>query len=242
MNILVVNDDGIEAEGIKILAKSLIPYGNVFVVAPNKCRSAASHSITFGTISFNSVSVIKGADCYSCSGMPVDCVRLSTSILRKNFDLVFSGINNGLNCGTDIVYSGTVAAAKEAIIEGIPGIAISTDHDSFDIAKNEIDDCIKFIMDNKLYSLDYVLNVNFPTKDFKKSLGYRFTKQGIKSFKTEYMKNNEGSYDVLEDIITFDTDPDCDVSLGRMGYTTFVPVGVDQTNHKFVDKLKEYNK
>lgn len=241
MEILIVNDDGVYAEGIKILANAMIPYGNVTVVAPDQGRSAASHSINMGTICFEEANAIPGISCFACSGMPVDCVRLATSVLKKEFDIVFSGINNGLNCGTDIVYSGTVGAAKEAIIEGIPGVAISTDHGSFDLAKKEIDQVIKYIMDNKLYSLDYVLNVNFPINSFDKSKGYRFTKQGIKSYKTEFMKNNIGSYDVLKDSITFDTDLDTDVSLGILGYITFVPVGVDQTNHKYVNKLKEYD-
>lgn len=242
MEILVVNDDGIYAEGIAILAKSLLPFGNVTVVAPDKGRSAASHSIIFGTITFTLVDAIEGVECYSCSGMPVDCVRLSTSVLNKEFDIVFSGINNGLNCGTDIVYSGTVAAAKEAIIEGIPGVSISSDYGDFTLAKNEIDDLISYIMKHKLYSKEYVLNVNFPPKEHKKSKGYRFTRQGIKSFKSDFMKNNEGSYDCVKETITFDIDPNTDVALGKDGYITFVPVGVDQTNYKFVNLLKEYDK
>lgn len=242
MEILVVNDDGVYAEGIKILANALLPYGNVTVVAPDQGRSAASHAINMGTICFEEANAILGITAYACSGMPVDCVRLATSVLKKEFDIVFSGINNGLNCGTDIVYSGTVGAAKEAIIEGIPGIAVSVDRGAFDIALNEIDEVIKYIMDNKLYSTDYVLNVNFPISSFKKSRGYRFTKQGIKSYKTEFMKNNIGSYDVLKDSVTFDTEPDTDVYLGKEGYITFVPVGVDQTNHKYVGKLREFDK
>lgn len=243
MEILVCNDDGIKAEGIKILALALKPYGNVTVVAPNGGRSAASHSLLlYSVIEFQECNVIEGIKCYAVSGMPADCIRLATSVLHKRFDIVFSGINDGLNCGTDIVYSGTVGAAKEAIIEGIPGIAISTDRGAFSIAKNEIDELIKYIMDNKLYSTDYVLNVNFPTKNFTKSKGYRFTKQGIKSFKTEFIKNNRGSYDVVSDKITYDTDPDTDVVLGRLGYTTFTPVGVDQTYHKYVPILKKYER
>lgn len=243
MEILVVNDDGVFAEGIQILAKALLPYGNVTVVGPDQGRSACSHSILIRqTIEFLSVDAVEGIPCYSCSGMPVDCVRLATSVLKKKFDIVFSGINNGLNCGTDIVYSGTVAGAKEAIIEGIPGVAISTDHGYFDIAIQEIDSLVKYVMENHLYSTDYVLNINFPTKEFHKSKGYRFTKQGIKSFKTEFMKNNKGSYDEFGEVITYDMDEDTDVYLGKKGYITFVPVGVDQTYHKYVNELKSFEK
>ena len=242
MEILVVNDDGYDAEGIKILANALKRFGNVTLVAPSSGRSASSHSIIMKeAILFDNVFVLDGIESYSCSGMPADCVRLSTSVLHKEFDIVFSGINNGLNCGTDIIYSGTVGAAKEAIIEGIPSVAISSDYGDFTLAKNEIDGLLEYIFKNKLYSKDYVLNVNFPVKAYTKSKGYRFTKQGIKSFKTEFMKNNKGSYDVLSDKITYDLDSDTDVSLGKEGYITFVPVGIDQTNHSSLKKLREFN-
>jgi 5'-nucleotidase len=240
MEILVVNDDGVFEIGIKILAEALKKYGNVTVVAPNTGRSAASHSLQIRQqIHFVEVEAIDGILCYACSGTPADCVRLSTSVLKKKFDVVFSGINDGLNCGTDILYSGTVAAAKEGVIEGIPGVAISTDRGCMELAKREIDSVLEYIFKNKLYSLEYVLNVNFPTKRFDHSLGYKFCRQGIKSFKTEFIINNKGSYDECDEKITFDDNKDTDVYLGRHGYTTFVPVGIDQTNHFYLKKLKE---
>ena len=221
MNILVVNDDGVFHQGIKILAQNLMPYGNVYVVAPHRARSAASHSIVLTRpLSFERIDdIIEGAITYQIDGKPVDCVRLATSILDVKFDFVFSGINNGLNLGTDIIYSGTVAAAREGFIEGINSIAISCDR-NFNIVKNEIKDLIKYIFDNKLYSKDYVVNINFPTEEYNTSLGIKYTNQGIKRFKTEYEKNKDGKYIVKEDIITYDKCKDTDVYLASKGYIT----------------------
>ena len=242
MRILVVNDDGINASGILLLASKLKKYGEVIMVAPNEGRSAASHSILLKKpIVFEKINDINGIEAYSCSGMPADCVRLATSVIKKQFDIVFSGINDGLNCGTDIIYSGTVAGAKEAIIEGIPGVSISQDK-NYNLKDYEVEDLLDYIMENKLYSTNYVLNVNFPTNDHERSLGYRFCKQGIKSFKTEFFKNNKGYYDEVNINITYDMDPNTDVYLGKMGYTTFVPVGLDQTNHQFVNILKKFER
>ncbi len=103
--------------------------------------------------------------------MPADCTRLSLSLLNTDFDIVFSGINNGLNVGTDIIYSGTVSAAREAKISGLPAVAISTDFDAFSIVDQELDALLEYIFSNQLYSKDYILNVNFPTKEFTSSKG-----------------------------------------------------------------------
>ena len=139
LNILVVNDDGIKGRGIHILASRLKKYGNVYVVSPDRGRSAASHKVILHKpLTFEKVDVIEGANCYQTSGMPADCVRLANIILDVDFDLVFSGVNDGLNLGTDIIYSGTCAGAREGVIEGIPGVAVSTDFKSFDIVEKEL--------------------------------------------------------------------------------------------------------
>ena len=242
MNILVVNDDGINAIGIDILAHHLMKYGRVVVVAPNQGRSAASHSIVISdSIYFGEANRFSDIKSYEISGTPADCVRLGSSLLNIDFDLVFSGVNDGLNCGTDIFYSGTVAAAREGMILGIPSVAISTDFGSFDIVKNELDDLLKYIFDNKLYSKDYVLNINFPKKTFTKSLGYRFTKQGIKLYKTVFMEVENKKYKERDSKVTIDNDIN-DVTLGEKGYITFVPLGLDQTSHMSLDNLMKYEK
>ncbi len=127
MNILLTNDDGIEAKGIQVLARRLEKDGHaVYVIAPDSNRSAVSHHITM----YN-VNTLKeaGKNRWACSGYPSDCVciGLKSDLFDFKFDLVISGINEGANMGTDIIYSGTCGAARQAILDGLPAIALSVD-------------------------------------------------------------------------------------------------------------------
>ena len=238
MNILVCNDDGIDAYGIELLASKLIKYGNVYVISPDRPRSAASHSIVLHKpIMFSRVDKIPGAICYKTSGVPADCVRLAAGALDVKFDIVFSGCNNGLNLGTDIIYSGTVAGAREAVIQGIPGIAISTDADCFKIVENELDELLSLIFDKRLYSNDYVLNINFPVKGFEASKGFKLCRQGDKIFTCKY-KLEDGLYRDESYPYIFDKNSDTDVYLADLGYITLVPLKIDQTNLEALKNLK----
>lgn len=242
MNILVVNDDGIDALGIKILANHLKKYGNVVVVAPDRVRSASSHSIIIrDSISFIESKKIEGIKAYQISGMPADCVRLGLSLLNVDFDIVFSGINDGLNLATDVFYSGTVGAAREAMFSGLPSVSISTDFNCFDIVNNELDSLLDYVFKNKLYSKEYVLNINFPNKGYNKSLGYRFTKQGIKLYRTTFVEKENSKFIEGHSVLTLDSNKDSDVSLGKEGYITFVPLGLDQTSN-YLGELRKYDK
>lgn len=239
LNILVANDDGINAIGIKILANALKKYGNVTVCAPDSGRSASGHSIILhDTLGFNVVERKDDIDWYVTTGTPADCVRLSIDLIDKEFDIVFSGVNNGLNLGTDIIYSGTVAAAREAQIEFLPAVAISTDFDSFDIVYKELDMVLTKIFEEKLYSKDYVLNINFPTSDYKQSKGFKFCRQGIKRFKTKFVLNAEGRYLNTDNDIVYDTREETDVYQASQGYITLVPLHVEQTCYKALEAFK----
>lgn len=124
MTILLTNDDGFKAEGLAALKKRLLKDGHsVYVMAPSGNRSAVSHGMTFSSLDFCKISENE----WTCSGKPVDCVvaALSSCIFPKKIDVVFSGINAGANIGTDVVYSGTCAAARQAVMMGVPGIALS---------------------------------------------------------------------------------------------------------------------
>lgn len=233
MNFLLVNDDGYNALGINILKKHLKPYGNIYVIAPNVEKSGSSHSFSYcGPFYLTKVCENE----YTLNAFPVDCVRLST-VLDVKFDIVFSGINNGLNLGTDIIYSGTLGAAREALIQKIPSIAISTDRNSFEIVEKEIDDVLKLVFDNKLYSDEYILNINFPTSDFKKSVGYRVAKMGKKIFTTTFKKQND-YYESLFEKVEYDKDTETDVYLSLKGYTTIVPLKLNQTDEEKLETLK----
>lgn len=239
LNILVANDDGIDAIGIKILANKLKKWGNVYVCAPESGRSASSHSIILhDSLTFEFVGDIADIKWYKTSGMPADCVRLPLYLLNEKFDIVFSGVNNGLNLGTDIIYSGTVAVAREANIEYIPSVAISCDTNSFEIVENELDNLLEYVFNNELYSKEYVLNINFPTNEFNKSIGYKFCRQGIKRFKTEFNEISENRYVNGVNHIVYDESIDTDVYLASLGYITLVPLQVAQTNFKYLEELK----
>lgn len=131
--VLVTNDDGISAEGLKVLVDSLRTVCDVYVLAPDSNRSAVSSKITMG----KPLQIKKlGEDEYSCSGEPADCViaALTSSLFGVKFDAVVAGINAGPNMGTDVVYSGTCAAARQAVFLGLPGIAVSMESEFFDYA------------------------------------------------------------------------------------------------------------
>ncbi len=238
MNILVVNDDGINAIGIKILANKLLKYGNVYVVSPDRGRSAASHKVILHKpLTFEKVEVIEGATCYQTSGMPADCVRLANIILDVDFDIVISGVNDGLNLGTDIIYSGTCAGAREGVIEGIPGVAISTDFKAFDIVEKELDNVLELVFNNKLYSKDYVLNINFPISKFNESKGIKVARQGDKIFTSIFTEIDTNLYAVANEEEIHDQNEDTDVYLADNGYITLVPVKIDSTDYKSLEKL-----
>ena len=128
MNILLANDDGIECEGIQVLAERLSRDHKVFVVAPESNRSAVSHHLTmFGATKLSEYKKNQ----WACSGFPADCAFIGTksNLFDEKIDVVVSGINAGSNLGTDIIYSGTCGAARQAVLDGIPAIAVSVDPD-----------------------------------------------------------------------------------------------------------------
>ena len=133
--ILVTNDDGIDGEGLKVLVSALSEVADVYVLAPDSNRSAVSSKITMG----RRLAITKHAErAYASSGMPADCVisALTSPLFEAHFDAVFSGINAGPNMGTDVVYSGTCAAARQAVLMGVPGIAVSLESSKLDYAQD----------------------------------------------------------------------------------------------------------
>ena len=141
MKILVTNDDGIDAKGIRLLAAWAKKLGEVTVCAPKSQQSAKSHAITVHhPIEIKRVEFMEGVEAYSVDSTPVDCVRFGTIGLNRNYDLIVSGVNNGFNMGEDILYSGTVAAIFEADLRSANGIAFSTEWHNFEPARLHIDE------------------------------------------------------------------------------------------------------
>ncbi len=238
MNFLVTNDDGYEAYGIRLLASHLQRFGNVYIIAPDSNRSAISHAMNIHTpVTFKKVDDYLNIPVYITSGNPSDCVRMGLSLLNVKFDIVFSGINSGLNLGTDVFYSGTCAGAREAMIDGVAGVSISTGRENFKIVENEIDILLDKIINHHLYSTEYFLNINFPKKTFDKSKDFVIAKSGKKIFITKF-KNEDGLVMEESHELIKDTNPDTDVYLHDIGYTTIVPIGMDPTEHDAYKKLK----
>jgi 5'-nucleotidase len=182
MKILLTNDDGVSSEGLRALAEMMKALGDVYVVAPDRERSAAAHSLTL----HRPLRVQEVAPrVYAADGTPVDCVNLAVyGILKGHPDLVISGINNGPNLGEDLVYSGTVSAAFEATFLGIPAFAISLaarEAFRYQAAANFALKVAAHIMQNGLPQ-DTFLNINVPNLGEDKIRSYKITKQGKRVF------------------------------------------------------------
>ena len=184
--ILVVNDDGITAEGIKALMHTMKDFGRVVVVAPDSPQSGMGHAITIGKpLRLNKVDVYEGIEMYSCSGTPVDCVKLAVNAVLKGQkpDLCVSGINHGLNNSINVLYSGTMSAAVEGAIEGIPSIGFSLDDYH---SQANFEHCLKYVKEIAIQVLanglpvGTVLNVNFPAGDNIK--GIKINNKNINDF------------------------------------------------------------
>jgi 5'-nucleotidase len=187
MKIILTNDDGYFSEGIQFLYEALQKYGDVYLVAPHKHMSGASVSRIFWT----KVKVYQHDDMiFSVNGTPADAVSLALHGLNIDADVVISGINAGFNVGADTVYSGTVGACMEALKFKVPAIALSADYQGFDIAKKELNRALDFIFENQLLSKDYLLNVNFPARNFKRSKGIQITDLGFRQTRHFYVEED----------------------------------------------------
>ena len=236
MRILVTNDDGIDAEGIKILASWARKLGEVTVSAPKMQQSAKSHAINFHDhIEVCKVDYIDGVTAYVVDSTPVDSVRFATLALNTHFDLILSGINKGFNIGEDILYSGTVGNIFEASLRSTKGIAFSTDPSSFAEATRWLDEIYDYFTKHKLLDYNDIYNVNIPLN----SKGIKWTRQGGAYFTDEFVKiddthfHQEGhSIYQLNDDYTLDTDAVMN------GYIAVTPMTTRRDNAAVFDKLK----
>ena len=248
MNILISNDDGINAEGIKILAEEISKIANTYVVAPDSPRSASGHAITLHKpILINDEFIAENVEAYSTSGTPADCVKVGIESILKDIeiDLVLSGINNGSNLGTDVIYSGTVSAALEGFILNKPSIAIS--YDEVNVKREIYKDASKYVVNlvenikDKLDLLnDCILNVNIPNTKIK---GSKITKLGRRVYNNvmDDRQSIRGQRYVwmggdLEDI---KQDKDSDIFAVENGYISITPVHINMTETNRIEELKE---
>lgn len=244
--ILVTNDDGISAPGIRHLVKLMNQLGEVVVVAPDSPQSGKGHAVTISsTLSLEEVHLEGPQKDFSCSGTPVDCVKIAQKeVLDRRPDLVVSGINHGSNASINILYSGTMSAAVEAGIEGIPAVGFSLLDYSYDAdftqASDFILNIVKEILDHGLPT-HTVLNVNIPNLKREKIKGVRVCRQG-KAHWEEYFDKRRSPYGktyfwLAGEFVNDDLGLDSDIHALEEGYISVVPVQMDLTDYRHMPEL-----
>lgn len=249
--ILVVNDDGIFAPGIRALVDVVKELGDVIIVAPDSPQSAKGHALTIhDPIRINKdKKIFHGLDAYECTGTPVDCVKLAKHVVLKGrtIDLCVSGINHGSNASINIIYSGTMSAAMEASIEGIPSVGFSLSDFSFDAnfepCKPFVKQICEFMLRNTLKT--NLLNVNFPKLPFDKIKGMKICRQAEARWTEEFQENKDPMgrpyYWLTGKFVNLDEGKtDSDIWALDNGYISIVPSFHDLTNYKGIEELKKF--
>lgn len=251
--ILVTNDDGITAPGLRSLIDFMKDLGEVVVVAPDSPQSGMGHAITIESTLYAKKIVIdreKGAPKeYSCSGTPADCVKLALrELLEKKPDLVVSGINHGSNASINVIYSGTMSAAIEAGIEGIPAIGFSLcDYGwkaNFSGAKKVVQQIVKEALSNGIPK-GTVLNVNIPKTDGEAPKGIKICRQARANYKEAFDKRispmGKEYYWLTGEFELLDKGEDTDIQALNNGYVSIVPTQFDLTAHHVIQTLNNWN-
>lgn len=251
--LLITNDDGIYAEGIQVLCQALTELQDsrgysLTVVAPNHEQSAVGHAITMHRpLRVDKVRFLHnpGLRGFSINGTPSDCVKLAVeAILPEPPELVISGINRGANLGTDVVYSGTVSAAVEGIILGIPAVAVSLtegDTDDFTAAARFICDLVPYLLAEPLPP-GTLLNVNVPQESAGGIKGVRVTRLGRRRYRNTFEERTDprgrSYYWLAGELVEEEEDPDTDVTAILQGYISITPVHFNLTNDCYLPHLE----
>ena len=249
--ILVTNDDGITAPGIRTLIDVMAEIGDVVVVAPDSPQSGMGHAITVNnTLYLNKVSKENATITeYNCSGTPVDCVKLAVhEILKQKPDLCVSGINHGSNSSINVIYSGTMSAAVEAGIEGIPAIGFSLAdfnwNADFEATKPYIRKIAEQVLANKLPD-GTVLNVNFPKLKLEEIKGIKICRQAkaiwMEKFDKRKTPYGKDYYWLTGEFVNQDKGEDTDEFALANGYISVVPVQFDMTSHHAIQQLNTWD-
>ena len=250
--ILVTNDDGITAPGIRTLIEAMNEIGDVVVVAPDSPQSGMGHAITLDSVlECHPIDIESEGDQieYKCSGTPADCVKLAVNeVLNKKPDLCVSGINHGSNASINVIYSGTMSAAIEAGIEGVPAIGFSLLNYSWKADFKGLKPYIKQIAESVLKNGlpdGIVLNVNFPKTDNGIFKGVKVCRQARANWKEEFDKrvNPQGKeyYWLTGTFVNLDHGEDTDMWALSNNYVSVVPVQFDLTAHHFLQKLNNWD-
>jgi len=246
MHILVTNDDGILAPGLALLADVCRQVATVTVIAPDREQSGTSHSLTL----HRPLRPTRRADgAWQIDGTPTDCVMLAIqALMPEGPDFVFSGVNHGPNMGEDVLYSGTVAAAMEAVMLGVPGVVISFSGNLTETLATYRDllvDLVQRITSAPDFPADTLLNVNLPVVAAGEVKGIRVTKLGSRVFSESLtrMKDPWGReiFWIGGGTITWTGDEETDHAAVREGYLSVTPLHMDLTNYNLLETVRGWS-
>ena len=253
MHILVTNDDGIQAPGLLTLAQAMRQIGQVTVFAPDRNWSASGHVKTLERpIRVTETRLADGTEAYMSDGAPSDCVALPLLGYVDKVDLVVSGINPYSNIGHDVTYSGTVTAAMEAVIAGVPGVAFSLasqdkpvgEPEDYDPAGEIARRVVQKVLENKPPE-GVVLNVNIPYLRVEEIKGYMVTRQGLRVYRDVLDRRIDPRgrpyYWIGGEAPTGVNEEGTDVGALNAGYVSVTPLQLDLTHYKAMDDLKSWN-
>lgn len=236
MRILITNDDGVGAAQLASLIKWCRKLGDVTTFVPKFEQSGKSHGFEIKKpFEVKQVELEPGLSVWTVDSTPADCVRIAVLGMKMEFDLVISGINNGLNLGSDMLYSGTVGAASEAVNLGMKAIALSTQPKYYDRAAEQLDRIFDFVNAHHLLELNPIYNINIP----EEPTGIRITRQGgpYYSDRFPYIGNDlykPTGYSVWKDR----GDDTLDTDATFHGYISITPLTIDKTDHAVFEQLK----
>lgn len=248
--ILVTNDDGISAKGIRSLAAEMLQFGEVVVIAPDSAQSGMGHAITINhPLRLDASDLFGDNVAFSCSGTPVDCVKLGIyEILHRKPDLIVSGINHGANTSTNVLYSGTMSAAVEGAMEGIPSIGFSLcsfDSDAdFMPARRIVKEVVSHVLKNGMPK-GICLNVNIPDVKDEELKGLKVCRQAHAFWEDRFDKRfdqfNKPYYWLTGDFYDQDKSEDTDLYWIDKGYASVVPTQFDMTAYNAMKELENWN-
>lgn len=246
--ILITNDDGVMAPGIMNLVEAVKDLGKIIVVAPDKPQSGMGHAITIGQpLRLHKVNTFGDIEAWSCTGTPVDCVKLAVDkVLHRKPDLCLSGINHGANHSINVIYSGTMSAAVEAAIESIPSAGFSLLDYSIEADFSGSKKYARMVVEKMLatkMNKHTVLNINIPPLPPNLLKGFKICRQAYAKYEEDFIERQDPHgrmyYWLTGEFVNFDKGKDTDVWALANGYVSIVPVQFDMTHYSQKTQLQK---
>jgi 5'-nucleotidase len=247
--IFITNDDGISAKGIKSLIDVAVEFGDVLIIAPDKPQSGMGHAITINhPLRLDSSRLFEGLTAFTCTGTPVDCVKLGIyEVMHRKPDLIVSGFNHGENTSTNVLYSGTMSAVVEGAMENIPSIGFSLCDFDADADFSEAQEIARKVIRKSLdssFPSHVCFNVNIPKLKDEKIKGIKICRQAHAFWEDRFDKRmdqfNKPYYWLTGDFTNADTGEDTDLFALENGYASIVPTQFDMTAYKVIDEIKNW--